>query len=109
MKQLFLVFCVLCFMMPLAVHADGKKDSGFTAEGPFHDFYLGKDLKGYVRIYLSKSKGRQEVTIKITPDVEARLDGKIVPLSNFVMSIHQPSGLHFDEKGKLVRIIWLSK
>lgn len=108
MKSLFTVLFALCFIMATAVQAADKKDKGFSAEGPFYDFYLGNDLRGYVRTK-EDCKTCKEVTYRISPEVEAKLDGNIVPLRNFIMSGHQPSILHFDSKGKLRQIVWYSK
>ena len=82
----------------------------YGMEGPFYGFYLGNDLKGHVKTKLcEKEDACKEVTVKITPDVKATLDGHDVPLAQFVMSKYQTVSLHFDtDTHKLARISWLS-
>ena len=104
-----IVFVLISWMFSAPVLAEDPRINGTSAEGPFFDFYLGKDLTGYVRTKEGTCDTCKEVTIRISSDVEAKLDGEIVPLSRFVLSGHQPSILHFDRKGKLAQIVWYSK
>lgn len=78
-----------------------------TAIEGVHAFYLGKDLHGYVKT--RDCKDCKEYMVKISPQDEAFLDGKPVPLENFVMSNHLPSVIHINKKTKRLRIIWYSK
>ena len=81
-----------------------------TMEGPFSDFSLSSDLNGSVKTEECETDIRcKNITVKITPDVRAILDGQEVPLGYFIKSSHQPSSLHFNNKTKkLARIIWFS-
>lgn len=109
MKHMLSKMVFLLALMPMAVLAEDPRIHGESAEGPFYDFYLSKDLNGYVRTKESPDcDGCKEYTIKITPDVKAVLDGEVVPLKKFILSKHQPSILHF-KNGKLDRIVWFSK
>lgn len=97
---------MICNITTVAAEED-PRIHGYSAEGPFFDFYLGKDLNGHVR-----TKGCEdckEVTIPISPSVKAHLNNKPVKLDRFILSKHQPSTLHFNREGKLVRIDWHTK
>ena len=79
-------------------------------EGPFYDFNLGADLNGDVKTKECETELKcKNITVKITPDVRAILNGKEVPLGYFIKSSHQPSSLHFNNATKkLARITWIS-
>lgn len=115
MKIFVAIFMCLFLTVTHAATSTGSKTDRFKLkvletglEGPFYDFYLGKDLNGHIKMKECESKLNCKVVVyKITPDVIAILDGQEVPLSYFVMSNHQPSTLHIsNETQKLARISW---
>jgi len=99
---------LLLIVMMSANNAVAVKLLEFTDEGPVVAFYLGKDLTGYIKT--KQCDSCKVTTYKITPDVKAVLDGKEVPLSDFILSGHKPVGVHFStETRKMTRIVWFSK
>lgn len=99
-----LLFALLVFVN----NAIAVKRIEYTDEGPVIAFHLSKDLTGYIK---TRSCDSCKVRMyKITPDVKAVLDGKEVPLSNFILSGHKPVGAHFSvETKKMTRIVWSSR
>lgn len=108
MNNLFRILVIAFLFFGQNANASKVKFLEYSAEGPFHAFYLSKDLTGFAKTRACDSC--KEITIKITPDVKAYLDGKEVPLKNFVLSKHKPSVLRFNnDTKKLIKIIWYTK
>lgn len=119
MKSTKLLTMAMLILLPAiaTAYTPGSKPLRGTAkvletgiEGPFHGFYLGKDLNGHVKTKFCETElNCKEITYKITPDVKATLDGTEVPLSQFVMSSQQPSVVHINnDTGKPGRISWVT-
>ena len=108
MKKLTGILALVSLFVFQSAFASEVKFLERSAEGPFHAFYLGKDLNGFVKTRACDDC--DEIKIPLTADANAYLDGNEVPLSQYVLSKHKPSVLYFNSQTKkLSRIVWFSK
>ena len=81
----------------------------YAYEDPIVAFHLARDLTGYIKIRIGGCDSCKVKMFKITPDVKAELDGKEVPLSNYISSAKKPTSAHFSIKTKkMTRLVWYS-
>ena len=108
MKSLVGILAITLLFFGQHANASRVKFLEGSVEGPFHAFYLGKDLTGFFKTRACDTC--KEIKIPLTADAKAFLDGKEVPLSRFVLSKHKPSALYFNkQEKKLSRIVWFTK